>query len=380
MKVLGISGLENSVVFKQAHWPGLEECEYRIAQGMDAAAALLIDGILIAAAEEERFTGMKHTGDFPVHAIRFCLAEAGISIDAVDEGTLAVWWQDLLGVEHVGLDDDLFALGGRSLVGVRLFAKIKKTWQVDLELAVLFEARTVRKLAEVVRKSKLPATSEPKAWSTLVPIQPNGSRTPLFCVHAVGGDVIFYEQLARALGSNQPFYAFQSPLVSQTDIRQTSIEELASTYVKAMQSFFPQGPYLIGGASFGGLVAFEMARQLYAQGAEPRLLVLFDTAIPGNEQRVDAKERAAGFLAGLRRQGTAYLKKKTAVKRVYWGDNLLRQFRLLACASHRLVRRQLPVHLHYFQMEEAHKQALTRYTFHPYGWQDDAHAGSGSRS
>ena len=302
MKVLGISGLENSVVFKQAHWPGLEECEYRIAQGMDAAAALLIDGILIAAAEEERFTGMKHTGDFPVHAIRFCLAEAGISIDAVDEGTLAVWWQDLLGVEHVGLDDDLFALGGRSLVGVRLFAKIKKTWQVDLELAVLFEARTVRKLAEVVRKSKLPATSEPKAWSTLVPIQPNGSRTPLFCVHAVGGDVIFYEQLARALGSNQPFYAFQSPLVSQTDIRQTSIEELASTYVKAMQSFFPQGPYLIGGASFGGLVAFEMARQLYAQGAEPRLLVLFDTAIPGNEQRVDAKERAAGFLAGLRRQ------------------------------------------------------------------------------
>ena len=97
------------------------------------------------------------------------------------------------------------------------------------------------------------------------------------------------------------------------------------------------------------------------------MLVLFDTAIPGNEQRVDAIERAAGFLAGLRRQGIAFLKKKTAVKRVYWGDNLLRQFRLLACASHRLVRRQLPVHLHYFQMEEAHKQALTRYTFHPYG-------------
>jgi carbamoyltransferase len=85
MKILGISGLENSVIFKHAHWPGLEAREYRIVQGMDAAAALVIDGRLIAAAEEERFTGKKHTGSFPIHAIRFCLAEAGISIDAIDE-------------------------------------------------------------------------------------------------------------------------------------------------------------------------------------------------------------------------------------------------------------------------------------------------------
>lgn len=85
MKVIGISGLENSVPFKQANWPGLEEREYRIAQGMDAAAALVVDGRLVAAAEEERFSGKKHTGDFPIHAIRFCLAEAGISIDEIDE-------------------------------------------------------------------------------------------------------------------------------------------------------------------------------------------------------------------------------------------------------------------------------------------------------
>ncbi len=77
MKVIGISGLENSVHFKKAKWPGLEDREYRIAQGMDAAAALVVDGRLVAAAEEERFTGKKHTGDFPIHAIRFCLSEAG---------------------------------------------------------------------------------------------------------------------------------------------------------------------------------------------------------------------------------------------------------------------------------------------------------------
>src|SRR5271170_6860714 len=85
MNVIGISGLENSVPFKRATWPGLEEREYRIAQGMDAAAALVVDGRLIAAAEEERFSGKKHTGDFPIHSIRFCLAEAGISIDEIDE-------------------------------------------------------------------------------------------------------------------------------------------------------------------------------------------------------------------------------------------------------------------------------------------------------
>lgn len=85
MKVLGISGLENAMSFKRKAFPGLDEREYRIAQGMDSAAALLVDGRLVAAAEQERFTGRKHTGEFPIDAIHFCLAEAGISISEVDE-------------------------------------------------------------------------------------------------------------------------------------------------------------------------------------------------------------------------------------------------------------------------------------------------------
>jgi carbamoyltransferase len=85
MNILGISGLENSIPFKRAKWPGLDEREYRIAQGMDAAAALVVDGQLVAASEQERFSRNKHTGDFPIDAIRFCLAEAGISIGDIDE-------------------------------------------------------------------------------------------------------------------------------------------------------------------------------------------------------------------------------------------------------------------------------------------------------
>jgi carbamoyltransferase len=85
MKVIGISGLENAVPFKKAHWLGLDEREYRVVQGMDAAAALVIDGKLVAVAEQERFSGKRHTGDFPIDAIRFCLDEAGVYLSEIDE-------------------------------------------------------------------------------------------------------------------------------------------------------------------------------------------------------------------------------------------------------------------------------------------------------
>ena len=85
MKILGVSGLENSVTFKKAHWPDLDEREYRMCQGYDAAAALVIDGAVVAAAAEERFNRTKHSGAFPIGAIRYCLSEAGISCREVDE-------------------------------------------------------------------------------------------------------------------------------------------------------------------------------------------------------------------------------------------------------------------------------------------------------
>ncbi len=85
MNILGISGFENAMPFKKAHWPGLEEREYRISQGHDAAAALLINGVLVAAAAEERFDRQKHSAKFPAHAISYCLSEAGLSLEHIDE-------------------------------------------------------------------------------------------------------------------------------------------------------------------------------------------------------------------------------------------------------------------------------------------------------
>ena len=282
------------------------------------------------------------------------------------EATLITWWQDLLGVEQISLDDDFFDLGGHSLIGVRLFARIRKAWLVDLELAALFEARTIRHLAEVIISLRQPAETDTRVWTALVPIQPNGSRIPLFCVHAIGGDILFYEQLAKALGPDQPFYAFKSPLISRPDIGETSIEELASIYIAEMRAFYPGGPYLIGGASFGGNVAFEMARQLHAQGIEPALVVMFDAFVPGHQTVVEPKAQAATFVRSLRQGGLPYLRQKFAVKAEYWGDNLRSDGRYLTCKALKLAGMPLPLNLRYFLMDQAHRRALEAYVSKPY--------------
>ncbi len=283
------------------------------------------------------------------------------------ESTLAAWWQDLLGVDHAGPDDDFFSLGGHSLIGVRLIVKIKKTFQVDLELAVLFEARTPRQLAQVIRKASAPIYREQKAWSALVPIQPNGSRIPLFCVHAVGGDVLFYEQLAKALGPDQPFYAFQSPLVAEPDRRDITIEEMASLYIKEMRGFFPQGPYLLGAASYGGFVLFEMARQLHEQGVVPAAVIMFDVLVPGSGEFFDTGVKIAKFLKNIREGGTRYLWRKTREKSEYFWTKFMEGAILPAGVfCYKLMGRPLSALLRFYWISQGHWCALARYTFRPF--------------
>ena len=282
------------------------------------------------------------------------------------EATLASWWQEMLGVDKVGLNEDFFALGGHSLVGVRLFAKIRKTYQVDLEIVVLFEARTISQLAAVVRSARQPAAPELKARSSLVAVQSTGRRAPLFCVHAIGGDVVFYEPLSKALGDDQPFYAFRSPHLAKQEIRKTTVEELAAAYVHDLREFSPPGPYLIGGASFGGIVAFEMARQLSAQGVEPVLLFLFDTAAPGSTQRVSSTEKLHGFRQRLRERGIPYLMRKIVLKGDHWRKQMLKRFKDAECFCFRIIHRELSPDLRYYLAERAHWNAARSYTAQNY--------------
>lgn len=312
------------------------------------------------------------------------------------ESVLADWWQELLGVETVGLDDDFFDLGGHSLIAVRMFSKIKKTYQQDLNLSTLFEARTIRQLAglirkagtssipvhqvdldsaalsetrdtrqlaDVTRRSKPPANTEGKTWSALVPIQPNGSRLPLFCLHALGSSLLAYGHLAKYLGPDQPVYALQSPLESQRYTRETSIEELASIYVKELQALLPEGPYILAGLSLGGLIALEMLQQIYAQGKQRGLLILFDTFVPGCHYPVPTRDQISYHWQKFRNQGAVYLRQRVAARTGDWWYRLVvRRARALACDCYELVGQSLPAGLRYPQVEEAHKRALWRYT------------------
>jgi amino acid adenylation domain-containing protein len=182
-------------------------------------------------------------------------------------------WGQVLGVGQVGLRDNFFDLGGHSLLAVRLFAEVEKVFGQRLPLATLFQAPTVERFAAVLREQ-----GWRPSWSSLVAIQPHGSRPPFFCVHAVGGNVLEYRALAAHLGEDQPFYALQSRGLDGKSAPLRSVEEMAAHYVKEIRELQPTGPYHLGGRSFGGNVAFEMARQLRAAGEEVALVAVMDSS------------------------------------------------------------------------------------------------------
>jgi amino acid adenylation domain-containing protein len=123
--------------------------------------------------------------------------------------------------------------------------------------------------------------ARPSASSMLIMLQPHGRRPPFFCVHPAGSNTLCYADLARQLGEGQPFYGLQAPEFDGSGETLTKFESLAALYVEALQSVRPRGPYLLGGWSMGGLVAFEMAQQLRGQGEHVALLALLDSPAPG---------------------------------------------------------------------------------------------------
>lgn len=191
------------------------------------------------------------------------------------EQQLAGIWEKVFGVKPIGMQDNFFELGGQSLIAVKLFAEIEKRFHRSLPLATLFQAPTVAQLAQIMQQDGW----EPP-WSCLVAIQPGGTKPPFYCVHGVGGNIVEYLHLARSLGPDQPFYGLQAQGLDGKKPWLTRVEDMAAQYIKEIRAFQPEGPYYLGGSSFGGMVAYEMALQLQAQGQETALLAFFDTNGP----------------------------------------------------------------------------------------------------
>jgi len=207
------------------------------------------------------------------------LRETYIAPRTPTEEAIAKIWAEVLKCDRVGIRDNFFELGGDSLLAVRLMAQIHQQFERELPLSSLFLNPTVEGLANTLGQK-----ADSLSWSSLVPLQPAGSKPPFFCIHPIFGTVFPYYELAYCLGFDQPFYGLQPLGLDGVHPPFTRIEDMATHYIEALRRVQPSGPYFLGGWSFGGLVAFEMAQQLTREGHQVALLALLDTLapIPGN--------------------------------------------------------------------------------------------------
>jgi thioesterase domain-containing protein/acyl carrier protein len=197
------------------------------------------------------------------------------------EKALAEVWREVLAVERVGAHDDFFELGGHSLLALRLVSRVREKLGIDLPVATLLRAPTVEALARALAEGASAGVRLP-----LIPLQPLGTEPPLFTLHAGGGHVVVYQALAQLLGPHRPVYALQARGLEDGKAPLDSTEEMAAYYLDAIVRLRPEGPYHLAGWSFGGMLAFEMARQLESAGREVGVVALLDTAAPPEPERV----------------------------------------------------------------------------------------------
>ena len=269
-------------------------------------------------------------------SVSFARPELGTSYVGprnVLERDLCEMWKQLLGVNEIGVHDDFFELGGQSLVAVRVFSRIRKHYRVDLPLSTLFEAPTIAQCAEIIAQeagvdpgaltAETPAlavsmNSDTKAvtatdgadrasrWRSLVVMQSKGSQAPFVCVAGMGGTLNNLRKLAILLGDGRPFYGLQPPGADDPQQLLYSVEQLAAHYIVELRREQPNGPYFLGGYSGGGVAAFEMARQLMADGESVAFLGFIDSFSPALPQRTWA-ERLMIHARRVRTLGPGYL-------------------------------------------------------------------------
>ena len=270
--------------------------------GVSAAAVVAVEGNLVAhvcaaqssEAELRRFLAPRLPGAFiprawvfhrelprttsgkidrrALIALEFRRSDSTLPPRDETELELVRLFEELLDVRPIGVGDGFFQLGGHSLLAVQLMERIEKQFGRRLPLTTIFQADTVADLAAMLREPALTQSSP------LVLLERGGQQMPFFFVHPVGGTILQYRGLARRLGVQRPFYALQSPALEGDPLSpEISIEALARHYLDAVRTAVPKGPYLLGGWSFGGLVAFEMARALGHSGEEVALLALLDS-------------------------------------------------------------------------------------------------------
>jgi thioesterase domain-containing protein/acyl carrier protein len=199
-------------------------------------------------------------------------------------------WESLLNVQPIGITEDFFDLGGTSIIAIRLFKEIEKHFQKKLQPISLLNHRSVEALAKFIAEEN----GEAK-FSSLVPLRASGSKPPIFCLHAGGGHVFFYKDLAKHLGADQPVYALQRLGVDDITQAAQDVESTASHYLEEIRRVQPNGPYSLLAYCFSTSICWEMVRQLKEAGSSISLIAIIDSP-PYQDDKRTTNERINGIL------------------------------------------------------------------------------------
>ncbi|MEY8829329.1 beta-ketoacyl synthase N-terminal-like domain-containing protein [Sedimentitalea sp. XS_ASV28] len=319
----GITPPEGAMLFERALGQGLSQV---VISSLDLHA---LTAQVIAGTETREGEGQKFE--------RPDLDSTYVAPSTAIEAALAELWEDLLGVSQVGVEDDFFALGGHSLIAVRLFASIKKTYQVDFPISMLFEAPTIARCAALIAErvggdtaigapgEQSPAEAAPtRRFTHIVPMSTaeTGTRTPIFMVAGMFGNVLNLRHLANLLGKDRSFYGLQARGLYGDEGPHETLVEAATDYIAEMREVQPEGPYIIGGFSGGGLTAYEMARQLKEAGETASIVIMLDTPLARRPQ-LTRQDRMLLKLNQLQREGLGYFS-KWARERYHWEMSKIR--------------------------------------------------------
>lgn len=297
----GILPAEGAEAFARALSLGLPQV---VVSSMD------LDALTRQTAKSTEATGATQKFDRPQLDGDYAAPETDI------ERQLAGFWQDLLGVSDPGVEDSFFDLGGHSLIAVRLFSMVKKAYRIEFPISILFEAPTIRKCAALIAErtgasndagAAPRATGPERRYKHLVAMHDGegGARTPFFLVAGMFGNVLNLRHLAHLLGADRPFYGLQARGLYGDEAPHQSLAAAARDYIAEMKQVQPQGPYLLGGFSGGGITAYEIAQQLEAMGDAVSLVVLLDTPLP-QRRPLSRRDRMLIQLHEIRRKGVTY--------------------------------------------------------------------------
>ncbi|MEO1134333.1 MAG: amino acid adenylation domain-containing protein, partial [Cyanobacteria bacterium J06639_1] len=211
-------------------------------------------------------------------------------------------WETELGTHPIGIDDNFFDLGGHSLLAVKILAEIETRLHLKLSINQLFQLPTISAISDHFSQGK-----ETSRKTCLVLMKPGNEATPLFFIHAIGSSILFYQPLVEHLQTPRAIYGIQSAFLRDPHTSIQSIEDLSRHYIQEIQQVQSRGSYAIGGSSFGGLVAYEMARQLTQAGATVDALILFDRPAPGGYYQSSLGQRYQRHWTHLIEEGPSYL-------------------------------------------------------------------------